>query len=108
MKDESNVMNKPCGQSCFVRRPLRAFCKACCVAAVIALVFAGLSFSINDSALDQIKFDLSLWSLIALVLIINFASLLAFGALYLAYRWMRTDLKPPRVEDIGDQDPNNR
>lgn len=81
-------------------------CRAVAKIAVIAAVLLGflglLALTIDESAIDRIKFDLSLWSLIAVVLIINLVSCAVFTALFFAYQWVRRDLKTPRVEDERD------
>lgn len=91
------------------RNPRRALCKTLLVAGFAGLCVWILSLTIDEGALDRLKFDLSLWTLIALVLIINLVSLASFAVLYAAYKWVRCDLRPPRdIDDDGDQDLTNR
>lgn len=68
---------------------------------VIAGVLAGL---VDDSLIDQLKFNLSLGALIGLVVVINIISLICFIGLYAAYQWIRCDLKAPRSEDLERSD----
>lgn len=58
-----------------------------------AFVIAGLVWSIDDQALDNLKHRLSLWTLIALLLIINVVSFVSFLVMYTAWKWVRNDLK---------------
>jgi hypothetical protein len=75
----------------------------------IALIVAGLlllagllALTVDSQALDQLKLDMSLWSLIAVVLIINIVSFAVFIVLFFAYQWVRCDLKPPSASDDRD------
>jgi hypothetical protein len=90
----------------YSRNPRRAALKMAVIAGVLLLFVGLLSLTVNQAALNQLKFDLSLWTVIALVLIINLLSAACFIILYIAYRWVRCDLKPPRSEDMPDQDPS--
>lgn len=79
--------------------------KVAALAGLLLLMIGLLSLSIDQAALNQLKFDLSLWTVIALVIIINLISATSFIILYAAYLWVRCDLKPPRSEDMPDHDP---
>ena len=68
----------------------------------ICAVIYGLSFLVTDEALAQLKHNLSLWSIIALVVIINLVSFLCFLFFFYAYRWIRRDLKTKK-QDILDE-----
>lgn len=74
----------------------RALGKASVVLAAIAAAVAGLSQLITTDTIDVLKHSLSLWSIVALVVIINLVSFSCFIVLFFAYRWIRCDLKPPR------------
>lgn len=82
------------------KNPGRAVLKM--TALLLGLVFfAGVLVGlVDDSLIDQLKFNLSLGALIGLVVIINIISLICFIGLYAAYQWIRCDLKAPRSEDI--------
>lgn len=80
----------------------RAAVKIAVIIAALLGLLGLLAVTIDESAIDRIKFDLSLWSLIAVVLMINLASCAVFTALFFAYQWVRRDLKTPRVEDERD------
>ena len=67
------------------------------------LVIAGLVWSIDDQALDNLKHRLSLWTLIALLLIINLVSFISFLVTYMAWKWVRVELKPDKGGTLGDQ-----
>ena len=67
------------------------------------LVIAGLVWSIDDQALDNLKHRLSLWTLIALLLIINLVSFISFLVTYMAWKWVRVELKPDKGGTFGDQ-----
>jgi hypothetical protein len=96
---EMMVRNEP---ACYVRNPRRAALKTVLVVGFIALCVWLLSLTLDHSALDRLKFDLSLWTLIVLVMITNLVSFACFIILYAAYKWVRCDLKPPRAEDMRE------
>jgi|GEM_PF-2587127 len=75
-------------------RPLRALLKTLLIFTICALILFGFSEAINDRMLSELKHQLSPMTIIALVVIINLVSLTFFIAAYLAYRWVRRDLKP--------------
>jgi TRAP-type C4-dicarboxylate transport system permease small subunit len=100
------IMSKtPCG---YCPHPKRALIKGVAVLVVLGLLIWGGFELIDDSAIDQMKFDLSLGALIMLVVAINAVSLVFFVLLYMAYQWVRRDLKAPRSEDsrieLGEED----
>lgn len=76
----------------------RALGKAAVVLLAIVLAVAGLSQLITTDTIDILKHSLSLWSIVALVVIINLVSFACFIVLFFAYQWIRCDLKPPRDE----------
>jgi len=82
--------------------PLRASLKIALIVAALLVLAGLLALTIDSQALDQLKLDLSLWSLIAVVLIINIVSFAIFITLFFAYQWVRCDLKNPRIEDERD------
>lgn len=87
---------------CYAKNPRRAACKLLVIAVVLMALCAVVAALLDNPALDQLKFNLSLGSLIAVVLAINAASLAAIILLYAAYQWVRRDLKEPRSEDRPD------
>lgn len=79
----------------------RACVKIAVVVAAIMLVLAAMVAVVHDGqVLDELKHSLSLWTIVALVVIINLVSFLCFVVLYAAYRWVRRDLKPRRDDDL--------
>jgi TRAP-type C4-dicarboxylate transport system permease small subunit len=90
------MSNTPCG---YCPHPKRALIKAAAVLVALGLLIWGGFVLIDDSAIDQMKFDLSLGALIMLVVAVNAVSLVFFVLLYMAYQWVRCDLKAPRSED---------
>lgn len=71
----------------------RALLKTALVAAVAALAVLALSQVVNDRMLDEIKHNLSMGTIIALIILINAVSGVCFLALFAAWRWIRRDLK---------------
>lgn len=85
--------------TCFVRNPRRALLKIVAVVAGLLGLALLLSTTLSNDVVSQIKFNMSLWSLITVVVIINLVSFACFVILYAAYQWVRSDLKSPRSED---------
>ena len=85
-----------------VRR--RIACKLAFIIITAALVITGLAWSIDDQALDNLKYRLSLWTLIALLLIINLVSFVSFLVMYMAWKWVRIELKPDKSDVLGDKE----
>lgn len=79
--------------------PRRALAKTGFIIVTAILIIAALAYFVNEQALDELKHNLSLWSLIALVIIINLVSFICFIVLYAAYRWVKGDLKAPEKAD---------
>lgn len=67
---------------------------------VVLLIVAGLSSFVDTQAISEIKYNFSLWTIIALVIIINLVSGLCFLAMYMAYRWVQRDIKPSRDDEF--------
>ena len=81
----------------------RIACKLALIILTAALVIAGLVWSIDDQALDNLKHRLSLWTLIALLLIINLVSFISFLVMYMAWKWVRIELKSDKGDALSDQ-----
>lgn len=62
-----------------------------CIIFAAIVVLALLLLALDDRALDELKFNLGLWTIIVLVLIINIVSFISFMVMYLAYRWVKHD-----------------
>lgn len=77
----------------------RALLKTFFILACVAAAVAALSYFVDDQALNVLKHNLSLWSIIALVVIINLVSFGCFVVLCAAWQWVRRDLKPRRPDD---------
>lgn len=84
--------------------PASACKKMAVIAAVVLGLIIGLSYMVDSQTLDEIKYNFSLWSIIALVVIINLVSGLCFLFAYMAYRWVNKDLKsgPFKEEDTEE------
>ena len=82
-------------------RKKRACVKIAAILMLAAVTVAVLAPVVNDAVLDELKHTLSLWSIIALVVVINVVSFACFVIFYMAYRWVRRDLKP-RADDELD------
>lgn len=99
------MTKKSCG---YCPHPKRALLKVAGLLVVLAALVWGALVAFDDSIIDQMKFDLSLGALILVVVVVNAVSLLFFVAVYMAYQWVRRDLKAPRSEDspsdLGDDD----
>lgn len=78
----------------------RACAKIALVAVLVLAAIAALVMLLDGQALDELKHTLSLWTIVALVLVINLVSFVCFVVLYAAYRWVRRDLKPPRDAEL--------
>lgn len=84
---------------CYAKNMRRAAIKIVVIAVFLVIVVALAGIPLNDPALDRLKFNLNLGTLIGLVVLINVISLLTMAILYAAYKWVRNDLKAPRSED---------
>ena len=80
----------------------RACLKILFILGVAAAIVLALSFYVPDQALDELKYSLTLGSIVAIVIIINVISFVCFLIFSMAYHWVRQDLKPPRTEDVLD------
>lgn len=78
----------------------RVCAKIALIAVGILLVIAVLGFVIDQQFLDDLKRNISLWGIVALVIVINLVSFLCFIVLYAAYKWVRRDLQPQRDEEL--------
>jgi amino acid transporter len=78
----------------------RACVKIAVVAVAVIAALSALALLLDGQALDELKHTLSLWTIVALVVIINLVSFVCFVVLYAAYRWVRRDLKPPRDAEL--------
>ncbi len=78
----------------------RAAVKTAFILAIVISVLAGLIHAVSGQVIDELKHSLSMWTVIALVVIINLVSFACFMVLYMAYQWVRCDLKGPRDKDF--------
>ena len=85
-------------------KPRNAVKKIGCVIFLALLLLAVLVLTINDQALDELKFNLGLWTIIALVLIINLVSFVSFLVMYIIYRWVKNDLESDDIQNTDDED----
>ena len=77
----------------------RGWLKIAFAAGLAILVLAVLISLVSDQVLDELKFSLSLWLIIAVVLIINIISVLSFIVMYSIYRWIKQDFDPEDRQD---------
>jgi amino acid transporter len=85
--------------SCPVNKK-RACAKIALVAVLVLAALVALVTLMDGQVMDEIKHTLSLWTIVALVVVINLVSFVCFIVLYAAYRWVRRDLKPPRDAEL--------
>lgn len=87
------TFNTPSNASKKHHRMHRAFLK------IAVLLIFGLAFcaafvvSLDDTMLSTIKHSLSMWSVLVLVVAINMVSAAVLLTLYMAWCWVRCDLK---------------
>lgn len=67
-----------------------------------ALLIGLLSHFISGQALDELKHSLSLWTIIALVVVINLVGFICFLVLFAVYQWIRGDLKAQNSDILKD------
>lgn len=84
---------------CYAKNTRRAAAKIAVIVVFLIAIIALAGIPLNDTALDRLKFNLNLGTLIGLVVLINVISLLSIAIFYAAYKWVRNDLKAPRSED---------
>ena len=77
----------------------RAFLKIALIAVFFAVLGCGIDILVHSPFITRVKFNLTFASLIGLVFAVNVLSLFCFGVLYLAYQWVRRDLKAPRRDE---------
>lgn len=71
----------------------RGCCKLAVVFVLAALLLTGLVYIVDTQAVDELKHTLSVWTIVALVIIINLVSFLCFIILYFAWKWAQNDFK---------------
>ncbi|WP_435640601.1 hypothetical protein [Micavibrio aeruginosavorus] len=74
-------------------RMRRALLKIAVLLAIGLVLCAAFIFSLDDTMLATIKHSLSMWSVLVLVVAINMVSAAVLLALYMAWCWVRCDLK---------------
>lgn len=84
---------------------------ACCVGVkagfvfivILAALYLLVHFVGNQVFLNELKYSLSVWTVIALVIIVNLVSFLCFMVLFAAWRWIRRGLKTDQGDNFGEQ-----
>lgn len=71
----------------------RALLKIGLLVLVCVAIIGGLVFAIDDTALATLKYSLNLWTVIALVILINVVSFVCFILMAMAYHWIKSDIK---------------
>jgi cation transporter-like permease len=77
----------------------RGYRKIAAVVALLLAVLAALIVFINEQTVNGLRHHLTLWLIIAIVMMINITSFLVLAALLAAYKWIKRDLDP---DDEGD------
>jgi cytochrome bd-type quinol oxidase subunit 2 len=72
----------------------RAALKAAMVAAIVLVVLIGALAIVDADAVYNLKRRLSLWLILAIVVIIDLLSFIVFALLFAAYKWIKRDLDP--------------
>ena len=72
------------------------------VLAAALFMLAVLILAIDNQIFDELKFNLSLWTIIMLVLIINIVSFVCFIFMYAAYRWIKSDT-PQKISEESSE-----
>ena len=71
--------------------------------AVCAVIVGVLTQFIDEQSIDALKHNMSVWTIITLVIVINLVSFMCFTVMYFAYRWIKKDFKnkPDITDDIS-------
>ncbi len=72
----------------------RAYCKMAGVVALVGLIFAALVIFISESTVIDLRHHLTLWLIIAIVVVTNITSMLVFALALGVYKWIKRDLNP--------------
>jgi heme/copper-type cytochrome/quinol oxidase subunit 2 len=83
-----------------VIHPGRAMIKLAFLAAFALMILIGCLQWVDQTVIDTLKYNLDASAIILLVIAINLMSFVLFCVLYIAWQWVRQDLKPPRPEQI--------
>ena len=81
---------------------IRAIFKAAGVLLCVAVAVVILADLISTDQIDMLKHHLDLWTIIALMVIINLLSFAIIFMLYTAYRWIKGDVKPDRDAEFSE------
>lgn len=76
------------------RNRRRAAIKALLVIAGVTAVLLALLTFVSRDEIEALKFTLDVWTLVALVLIINLAGILVGALMFAAWKWVKADLDP--------------
>jgi hypothetical protein len=95
----ANAPTTSCGPTGCNRKKACAKLAGLCAAALTLLTFALVWFDGHD--LSRFKDKLSLWTILALVLVANLGSVLVFMMGVAAWRWVRRDWRPDVLDDAS-------
>ena len=72
--------------------------------AICAVLVGVLTQFIDEQSIEALKHNMSVSTIITLVIVINLVSFMCFTVMYFAYRWIRKDFKnkPDAVDDLSD------
>lgn len=71
-----------------------------CVKITIVLISCGLivallAYSLDAQSLDVLRHNLSIWTIISLILLINVVSFMCFTIMYGVFKWIKKDFAAP-------------
>jgi cation transporter-like permease len=77
----------------------RAYRKMAAVAALLIAILVALIIFANQQTVNGLRHHLTLWLIIAIVMIANISSFLILAAMLAAYKWIKRDLDPDDTLD---------
>ncbi len=80
--------------------PGRAMIKLAFLTVLALAILIGCLQWVDRDVIDTLKYNVDVATIILLVVAINLMSFVLFCVLYIAWQWVRRDLKPPRPEQL--------
>ena len=81
----------------------RACLKLAALLALACLLLTGAFYALETQHAAMIKHNLSLGTIVLLLVIINLVCFICFLLLFAAYNWVKDDLKPQRRKSIDKE-----
>ena len=78
--------------------PKRAYTKIAVVAATLGVLLGALITFVDRESFQDLRHHLTLWLVLAIVVIVNLTSFLLFTLFWAIYRWIKNDLEPPQED----------